>query len=189
MLGSAWPGTTPANRLPGPRTPANTPQSVPGARQGPVTASFLPNRRPPARIRRRPRRPGKRAFPGGPGLAWLGCWRDFGPRDPGPDSILAGNFVTRDLEISDVGPKLAVSTTKHSNLEQEQDPLMAEGTIKRLTDKGFGFIDTGKGQDIFFHMSSVVDVSFEDLREGQKVSFTEGEGPKGPRAEDVKPID
>ena len=66
---------------------------------------------------------------------------------------------------------------------------MAEGTIKRLTDKGFGFIDTGKGQDIFFHMSSVVGVTYDDLREGQKVSYTEGEGPKGPRAENVKPVD
>jgi CspA family cold shock protein len=42
---------------------------------------------------------------------------------------------------------------------------------------------------MFFHMSNVVDVRYEDLREGQKVSFTEGEGPKGPRAENVKPID
>ena len=63
---------------------------------------------------------------------------------------------------------------------------MAEGTIKRLTSKGFGFIDTGKGQDLFFHSSSVQDVSFEDLREGQKVSYTEGQSPKGPRAENVK---
>ena len=66
---------------------------------------------------------------------------------------------------------------------------MAEGTIKKLTDKGFGFIDTGKGEDMFFHMSNVVDVSYEDLREGQKVTFSLGEGPKGPRAEDVKPAD
>ena len=66
---------------------------------------------------------------------------------------------------------------------------MAEGTIKRLTDKGFGFIDTGSGQDMFFHMSSLVDVAYEDLREGQKVTYTEGEGPKGPRAENVKPSD
>ena len=64
---------------------------------------------------------------------------------------------------------------------------MAEGTIKRLTDKGFGFIDTGSGKDIFFHMSNVEEVRFEELREGQKVSFTEGEGPKGPRAENVRP--
>ncbi len=66
---------------------------------------------------------------------------------------------------------------------------MAEGTIKRLTDKGFGFIDTGSGQDMFFHMSNVVGVAYEDLREGQKVEYTEGEGPKGPRAENVQPID
>lgn len=66
---------------------------------------------------------------------------------------------------------------------------MAEGTIKRLTDKGFGFIDTGKDQDMFFHMSNVIETTYEDLREGQKVSYDEGEGPKGPRAENVKPID
>jgi len=32
---------------------------------------------------------------------------------------------------------------------------MAEGTIKKLTDKGFGFIDTGNNQDMFFHMSNL----------------------------------
>ena len=66
---------------------------------------------------------------------------------------------------------------------------MAEGTIKkRLADKGFGFIDVGGGKDIFFHSSAVEGVRFEDLREGQRVSYTEGQGPKGPRAEKVKPI-
>jgi CspA family cold shock protein len=70
---------------------------------------------------------------------------------------------------------------------RKADP-MAEGTIKRLTDKGFGFIETSPGKDIFFHMSAVQGVRFEDLRQGQRVSFTEGVGPKGPRAENVKPI-
>jgi cold shock protein len=65
---------------------------------------------------------------------------------------------------------------------------MAEGIIKKLTDKGFGFIDTGMGKDLFFHSSSLQDVSFDELREGQKVSYTEGQGPKGPRAENVKPV-
>ena len=65
---------------------------------------------------------------------------------------------------------------------------MAEGTIKRLTDKGFGFIDTGAGNDMFFHMSNLVDVSYDELQEGQQVSFDEGQGPKGPRAENVKVI-
>jgi cold shock protein len=65
---------------------------------------------------------------------------------------------------------------------------MAEGTIKRLTDRGFGFIDTGSGKDLFFHSSSVQGVSFDALHEGQKVSYTEGRGPKGPCAENVKPV-
>ena len=63
---------------------------------------------------------------------------------------------------------------------------MAEGTIKRLTQKGFGFIDVGEDKDLFFHHSSLEGVSFEELQEGQRVSFTEGRGPKGPRAENVK---
>ena len=63
---------------------------------------------------------------------------------------------------------------------------MAEGTIKRLTDKGYGFIDTGTGQDMFFHSANLEGVSYEELREGQRVSYTEGRGPKGPRAENVK---
>ncbi len=65
---------------------------------------------------------------------------------------------------------------------------MSEGTIKRLTEKGFGFIETAPGQDIFFHMSAVQGVRFEDLQQGQKVSFDEGQGPKGPRAENVRPL-
>ena len=64
---------------------------------------------------------------------------------------------------------------------------MAQGTIKKLTSKGFGFISTDKG-DLFFHSSSVEGTSFEQLHEGQKVEFTEGRGPKGPRAENVRPI-
>ena len=65
---------------------------------------------------------------------------------------------------------------------------VAEGTIKKVTDKGFGFITTASGKDIFFHRSAVVGVALEELQEGQRVSFTEGQGPKGPRAEDVRLI-
>ena len=65
---------------------------------------------------------------------------------------------------------------------------MAEGTIKRLTDKGFGFIDTGGGKDMFFHSSNVEGTTFDQLREGEKVEYVEGMGPKGPRAEQVRPV-
>lgn len=65
---------------------------------------------------------------------------------------------------------------------------MAEGTIKKLTDKGFGFIDTGGSKDLFFHLSNLDGCEYEELHEGQRVSFEEGQGPKGPRAENVRPI-
>ena len=66
---------------------------------------------------------------------------------------------------------------------------MAEGTIKRITDKGFGFIENGTGKDMFFHSSSLEDVTYDELREGQKVSYNVGQGPKGPRAENVRLIE
>lgn len=66
---------------------------------------------------------------------------------------------------------------------------MPNGTIKRLTDRGFGFIETSGSQDMFFHMSSLLTGTWEELREGQKVEFEVGQGPKGPRAEQVRVID
>jgi len=65
---------------------------------------------------------------------------------------------------------------------------MAEGIIKKLTNKGFGFIKTEGDKDLFFHSSALQGISFDELHEGQKVSYTEGRGPKGPCAENVKPI-
>lgn len=65
---------------------------------------------------------------------------------------------------------------------------MAEGIIKRLTEKGFGFIDVGGNNDLFFHMSSLEDVTYEELQEGQRVSYNEGNSPKGPRAENVRVV-
>lgn len=66
---------------------------------------------------------------------------------------------------------------------------MADGTIKKLTDKGFGFItQSGSDKDLFFHMSALNGVDFDDLQEGQSVEFEVGSGPKGPRAENVRPL-
>ena len=61
------------------------------------------------------------------------------------------------------------------------------GTIKRLvSDKGFGFVAANDGNEYFFHQSACSGVSFDQLREGQSVTFDKGQGPKGPRAENVK---
>jgi cold shock protein len=68
---------------------------------------------------------------------------------------------------------------------------MTQGTIKTIRDdKGFGFITPdGSGQDLFFHSSAVEGVTFDELREGQRVQFMEGSDPRNPsrsRAEHVQ---
>ncbi len=66
---------------------------------------------------------------------------------------------------------------------------MQEGTIARLTDKGFGFIKVaGQEKDLFFHSNELVDVSFDSLREGDKVTFEIAESPKGPNAIKVSKV-
>ena len=65
---------------------------------------------------------------------------------------------------------------------------MSQGTIKKLvSDKGFGFIEGDSGE-LFFHHSAVEGAAFETLREGQAVEYSEGSGPKGPRAENVRTV-
>jgi cold shock protein len=61
------------------------------------------------------------------------------------------------------------------------------GTIRTLrTDKGFGFVKDTAGNDYFFHQSAIFGESIADLREGDSVEFDVSQGPKGPRAENVR---
>lgn len=61
------------------------------------------------------------------------------------------------------------------------------GTIKRvIRDRGFGFIRSTEGREIFFHRSSVQELNFDNLKEGQNVEFEMENGPKGPRAVAVR---
>ena len=63
------------------------------------------------------------------------------------------------------------------------------GTIKRLTDKGFGFITPeGQDKDLFFHSSSLVGVALEELKVGDAVSFETEQSDKGPRAANVQRV-
>ncbi|MCX6721329.1 MAG: cold shock domain-containing protein [Candidatus Staskawiczbacteria bacterium] len=60
------------------------------------------------------------------------------------------------------------------------------GTIKNLTEKGFGFIAReGEAKDLFFHSNDLNGVSFSELKVGDAVTFDVEEGPKGPAAKNV----
>lgn len=66
---------------------------------------------------------------------------------------------------------------------------MQEGTIARLTDRGFGFITPSDGgKDIFFHSNELKEVQYSELREGDKVTFEVAEGPKGLNATQVSRV-
>jgi CspA family cold shock protein len=88
----------------------------------------------------------------------------------------ASRFCTAAKPYSD-GPQLELA-----------EGVMLEGTIKKLVaDRGFGFIDTGERSDLFFHFTALQGVRIEDLREGQRIEYEEGQWPRGPRAISVRP--
>jgi len=64
---------------------------------------------------------------------------------------------------------------------------MYKGTVKKLIrDKGFGFISAVDGRDVFFHQSSLVNVDFNTLDQGQELEFEVEKSDKGPRAINVR---
>ncbi len=66
---------------------------------------------------------------------------------------------------------------------------MQQGTIARLMDKGFGFIKRdGESKDLFFHANELQNCSFQDLREGDTLSFEIADGQKGPQAVNISRV-
>lgn len=67
---------------------------------------------------------------------------------------------------------------------------MATGTVKWFNDtKGFGFVASDDGADVFVHQTAIIAEGHRTLSEGQRVEFDVIQGEKGPKAENVKPID
>lgn len=66
---------------------------------------------------------------------------------------------------------------------------MSEGKVKWFNErKGFGFIESDEGNDVFVHFSAIQDSGFKTLQEGQRVSFEVQQGQKGPEASNVKAL-
>jgi CspA family cold shock protein len=66
---------------------------------------------------------------------------------------------------------------------------MSEGKVKWFNErKGFGFIETSEGNDVFVHFSAIQDSGFRTLQEGQSVSFEVEQGRKGPEAANVRAL-
>ena len=64
---------------------------------------------------------------------------------------------------------------------------MPKGTIRRLMDRGYGFIKTEQEEDLFFHRNDIEGVEFTSLSEGQEVEFEKGQGRDGrPQAVKVR---
>jgi len=68
--------------------------------------------------------------------------------------------------------------------------MSQQGTVKKvIADKGFGFIEPDGGssdKDLFFHASAMVEATFEEVQQDARVEYEVGQGPKGPRAENVR---
>jgi CspA family cold shock protein len=66
-----------------------------------------------------------------------------------------------------------------TKLKSKKEYHMAKGTIRRLMDRGYGFIKTEQGEDLFFHRNDIEGVEFNSLQEGQEVEFEKGQGRDG----------
>jgi CspA family cold shock protein len=84
----------------------------------------------------------------------------------------------------------ACDTSRYDLIYVFRSFCMAEGIIKKLESvKQFGFIGPADGSnDLFFHCSGIKNATFEELEEGQSVEFDLGDGPKGPRAENIRVV-
>jgi CspA family cold shock protein len=67
--------------------------------------------------------------------------------------------------------------------------IMANGIVKWFNDKkGYGFIESDEGEDVFVHHSDIIGVGFKSLADGDRVTFDVEQGDRGPKATNVKKV-
>jgi CspA family cold shock protein len=85
-------------------------------------------------------------------------------------------ILTNTKEASRIADEVLVQPVEP---DTGKEYIMAKGTIRRLMDRGYGFIKAEQGEDLFFHSNDVEGVEFNSLSEGQEVEFEKGQGRDG----------
>jgi cold shock protein len=97
---------------------------------------------------------------------------------------LSPRHLVRFRATLNTAPKSSEKNTKF-----KKDQKMTEGRVKWFNDsKGYGFIETDSGHDVFVHHSSIQVEGFKSLSEGERVTFDEERGAKGPQATNVRKV-
>jgi CspA family cold shock protein len=87
------------------------------------------------------------------------------------------------------GWRRGAGTPRLAEVQMGRSKMPQQGHVKWYNpDKGFGFITLEEGGDVFVHRSAI-GARYGDLREGQRVDFDVVDGPKGPQAQNVEPLD
>lgn len=97
-------------------------------------------------------------------------------------------LLTATLIIS-LYPAQSIVSAKTEEVSATKQDTRQKGTVKWFNDgKGYGFIITEKGEELFVHFRSLVGTGFKTLKDGQKVTFKIVKGQKGQQADEVQPL-
>ena len=91
-------------------------------------------------------------------------------------SRIADNILVQPVEPNKGEGNILVQPVEPNKGKED---IMEKGTIRRLMDRGYGFIKSEQGEDLFFHSNDVEGAEFNSLSEGQEVEFEKGQGRDG----------